>query len=125
MPSSWAMRRASVLLWALVAFERHLPRWSRKRRYHLPRCSYTDAMAPPSASRADAGELFLGTGAGEVVLGLEVNPELGRGAEGVREQPGRLRGDAALASHDLVHPLDPDIELLGERQLGQAHREEK
>jgi hypothetical protein len=62
---------------------------------------------------------------GEIVRGLEVEPELGGGAEGLRKQPGRLGRNAALASNDLVDALngDADVRCKGDLSLAQRKKE--
>ena len=62
---------------------------------------------------------------GEIVCSLKVEPELGCGAEGLGEKPGRLRRDAAFASDDLVDALNRDTDVLCKGDLSLAQREEK
>jgi hypothetical protein len=57
------------------------------------------------------------------VRGLEIQPELGRGGERLREQPGAVRGDAALSAHDLVDALNRNTDVRGELDLGQPMTE--
>jgi len=53
----------------------------------------------------------------EVIRALEVHPELGRGLQRLAEQPRRLGGDASLAAHDLVDPLDRHADVVSEGDL--------
>ena len=53
----------------------------------------------------------------EVVCGLKVKPELGCGAEGLGQKPRRPRRDTALASNDLVDPLNWNTDVLCKRDL--------
>ena len=56
----------------------------------------------------------------EIVLRLEVQPELRRGAEGLVDQPGRLGACTAPSLHDLVDLLHRRAYLPGEGDLGKA-----
>ena len=62
---------------------------------------------------------------GEIICSLEVEPELGCGAEGLRKKPCRLRCDAALASDNLVDALNRDTDVSCKGDLSLAQREEK
>jgi hypothetical protein len=48
---------------------------------------------------------------------LQVDPELGRRAERLREEPRRRRSDAALPPDDLVDALQGDAQVTGELHL--------
>jgi hypothetical protein len=61
----------------------------------------------------------------EVVLCLQVHPEVGCGLERACEEPGGLRGDAALAVDELVDPLDGNPEMTGDPGLRNFHREQE
>jgi hypothetical protein len=67
----------------------------------------------------------VGTVEDEVVIRLQVDPELGRGVERLSQEPGGLGSHAPLASHDLVDPLDGDFEVVGEPDLGESQRLEE
>ena len=58
----------------------------------------------------------------EVVHGLEVHPELGRGVECLREQPRRVRGHASLASNDFIDALHRDADMRREFDLREIER---
>ena len=59
--------------------------------------------------------------AGQVVCGLQVEPELRRRVEGLGKKPGGLGRDTALPANELVDPLDGNTEVLRESHLGLAH----
>ena len=54
----------------------------------------------------------------QIVDGLQVHPELGRGPKGTRKEPRRVGRDPAFAVHDLVDALDGNAQLGGEFGLG-------
>ena len=58
----------------------------------------------------------------EIHRNLEVEPELGCGAERSREEDGRLGCDGTSPGDDAVHSLDGDPHFLGERHLGDPCR---
>jgi len=62
---------------------------------------------------------------GQVVGGLEVHPEIRGGAEGLGQQPCGVGGDAALATDQLVQPLNRDAQMGRERHLRNAKRLQK
>jgi len=62
---------------------------------------------------------------GQIVRCLEVRPELRRGIECLREQPCGLGRDATLAANQLVDALDRYTEMCGDRDLGDAERDEE
>ena len=64
-------------------------------------------------------------GRAQVVVGLEVHPEAGRGAEEAAQAQRRVGGDGALAQHDLVDPPRRHVQRAGQPGLAQGHRFEK
>lgn len=58
----------------------------------------------------------------EIVVGLQVDPELRSRVEGLGEKPSGLRGDPPLPTNDLVDPLDRDREVRGQGYLSQSQR---
>ena len=56
----------------------------------------------------------------QIVYGLKVHPEFGRGAKRTCEEPCRVGRDSAFAVHDLVDALDRNAQLSGELGLGNA-----
>jgi hypothetical protein len=56
---------------------------------------------------------------------LKVEPELGRGAEGLGEEPGGLGCDTPLAPDKLVDSLDRNADVLRESYLSSAERNEE
>src|SRR3569623_1015203 len=79
--------------------------------------------APPiqirdsSPADSDALDVLLRSRASQVVIGLQVHPELWRGAQLVGKEPRRLRSDATLPVDDFVDALNGNAELLGELRL--------
>src|SRR6266852_7989319 len=97
------------------------PRSSRRstpRSTPSPRCS-SGSLATAAACCAGL-RLAHGTlGEPEIVLRLEVHPELSRCLKEAREQDGRFWRHAALSVDDRVDALEWDLELLG--QFGLRH----
>jgi hypothetical protein len=58
----------------------------------------------------------------EIVVGLEVGPELGAGPESLSQEPGSFGSDTTLAANKLVDALDRDTNVLGESHLCDAKR---
>jgi hypothetical protein len=56
---------------------------------------------------------------------LEIEPELGGGAERMGEQPGGLGCDTSLAPNELVDSLDRNANVLRESDLGLAKGNEE
>jgi hypothetical protein len=61
----------------------------------------------------------------QIVCSLEVEPELGGGAERLSEEPGRPRRDTTLASNDLVDPLNRDTNMLCKSDLRLTQRQKE
>jgi hypothetical protein len=61
----------------------------------------------------------------QIVRSLEVEPELGCGAKRLGEKPGRPRRDTALASDDLVDPLNWDTNVLCKSDLCLTQRQKE
>lgn len=76
------------------------------------------AVEAGEGSDGVAGFLF---GQAEVVEGLEIEPELGGGAEEVGEAEGGVAGDGTGAIQDLGDAVGGDFEFAGE--FGGAHAE--
>jgi hypothetical protein len=69
-------------------------------------------LAGSSLSRsAKRLEFARGARDGEVVGGLEVEPELGGSTERLRQEPGRLGGYAAFAADELIDSLNGNSEV--------------
>jgi hypothetical protein len=58
--------------------------------------------------------------ASQIVTGLEVEPELGGGVEGLSQEPRGLGRDPTLATNQLVDPLNRDPKVLREGYLSLA-----
>lgn len=52
------------------------------------------------------------------MIGLQVEPKLGRGSQRLGEQPRSLRRHAALAPDELVDALHWDAQMSGKRDVG-------
>src|SRR5690606_27910407 len=61
----------------------------------------------------------------QVVQTLQVHPELRRRVECLTEEPGSVRGDAALSTNDLVYALNGNADVLCEGHLGQSERRQE
>lgn len=61
----------------------------------------------------------------EVVLTLEIRPELRRGAERAREKPSGRGRDTALAAHDFIDALKGNTEVRCERDSSEFERREE
>jgi len=75
--------------------------------------SITIACWPASPKRLlHASYLAGGPASRKIVGGLEIQPELRRRVEGLREQPRSLRRDTPFATHQLVDALNRNAEVL-------------
>lgn len=63
--------------------------------------------------------------AGEIVVGLEVGPELGGRIERLRKRPGDLRRDSSLPMDDFSDSLPRYTNMLGEGSGGEPERLEE
>src|SRR5688572_30456493 len=72
-----------------------------------------------------ARNLARGLVRGEVVVTLQIQPELGRSVEGLGKEPGRLGRDAALRLDDLVDALQRNLQVRGQAHLRDVQRLEK
>jgi hypothetical protein len=53
---------------------------------------------------------------------LKIDPKLGRSAESLSQEPSGLRRNTALATNQLVDPLNRHSDMLSERNLRHAQR---
>jgi len=61
----------------------------------------------------------------EVMGRLQIEPEFRCGIEGLREEPGGFRSDAALATDELINSLDRYAQVLRECHLSLAERNQE
>lgn len=67
--------------------------------------------------RHQSGNFAFGARLGQVVGGLQVEPEFRGGVEGLGEEPGGGGGDASFAVDDFVHALDGNAHMRGKLYL--------
>lgn len=84
------------------------------RHRHLSRFGGSDRGARPGVGQVGDGGTGAGSGQGQVVGGLEVEPEFGGGAEPVGEAQRGVGGDGSLAVDDLGDAVGGHGELAGE-----------
>lgn len=65
----------------------------------------------------DCGIILLGFGFGQVVSGLEIEPEARIGVEIAAEPDRRVGGDVTALAQDVADPVAGDAERLGKRAL--------
>ena len=61
----------------------------------------------------------------KIVRRLEIEPELRRGAKGLRKEPRGLGRDTAPATNELVDPLKWNAEVFGKGHLRETQRDEE
>ena len=66
--------------------------------------------------------LLLRPAPGQIIITLEIDPELRCRAEGLRKQPGSLRRYPSLLADNLIDPLDWNPDMSGKSDLGDTQR---
>jgi hypothetical protein len=82
--------------------------------YALPLSRYSSASLPQWRN------LPLRTIHDQIMVGLERNPELGSGVEGLSQKPSGFRRNTSLATDDLVDPLYWHPQVIGKGNLGKS-----
>ena len=59
-----------------------------------------------------------GAASRQIISGLQIDPELGSGVEGLSKQPSSLGRHAAFAPHQLVDSLDRHLQMSCQGHLG-------
>ena len=78
-----------------------------------------------SPGSSESGDGLLGASRDEIVIRLQVDPELRSRAESLGKKPGSLRGDPSLAPDQLVDALNgcPDVSRKGHLSYAQRFEE--
>lgn len=85
--------------------------------------SRRSSRASGSSFKASYGSAWLA--AREVIVRLEIQPQVWRRAESSREQPCGFGGDSSASACDFVDPLERDPDVRSERDLCDAERLEE
>jgi len=89
------------------------------------RATRTDESKERSTNLSQRANGSLGTAQGKIADGLQVQPELRRGGEGLAKEPRRLRRDPPLPAHKLIDPLDRYTNVGSELNLADAQGGQK
>jgi len=77
-------------------------------------------VAQPSRGLGNRRDLGGWPSGGQIVVGLEVHPELRAGVERLGEQPGRFGRDTPTPANNLIDPLNGHTEVGGEGDLSDS-----